>query len=186
MTHESLALKLRVLRAERMLTIDQAAKRAGVMPETISDAERGRRRPYLPTLRKLAEGYGVPIKELLAEEASGEPLAAGKANAPQDGAREPLDASTLDAPNPRDLLEQLSEWGVAARFEDCIVLSQLLALDEIENEPGEPLRFKVFCPHLENGETVNPARVQAELLPLFLSKGASALHAALRGDLIAV
>ena len=64
----SLALKLRVLRAERALTIEQAAERAGVTPETISDAERGRRHPYLPTLRKLAKAYDVPVEELLSAE----------------------------------------------------------------------------------------------------------------------
>ena len=48
MTHESLALKLRVLRAERALTIEQAARQAGVTPETISDAERGRRHLLKP------------------------------------------------------------------------------------------------------------------------------------------
>jgi transcriptional regulator with XRE-family HTH domain len=77
-----LALKLRVLRAERALTIEQAAERAGVMPDTISDAERGRRHPYLPTLRKLAAGYDVPVEELLEAE---EPALAGKAEAPQSG-----------------------------------------------------------------------------------------------------
>jgi len=65
MASDSLALKLRVLRAERALTIEEAAKQAGVTPETISDAERGRRHPYLPTLRKLAAGYQVPVEELL-------------------------------------------------------------------------------------------------------------------------
>jgi transcriptional regulator with XRE-family HTH domain len=87
MTHGSLALKLRVLRAERALTIEQAASLAGVTPETVSDAERGRRRPYLPTLRKLAAAYGVPVGELLASEAE-EPEAAlaasGKAEPAQD------------------------------------------------------------------------------------------------------
>src|SRR5215203_174177 len=68
MTHGSLALKLRVLRAEKALTIEQAAARAGVTPETISDAERGRRHPYLPTLRKLAKAYNVPVEELLSAE----------------------------------------------------------------------------------------------------------------------
>jgi transcriptional regulator with XRE-family HTH domain len=91
MTHESLALKLRVLRAERALTIEQAAKQAGVTPETISDAERGRRRPYLPTLRKVAAAYGVPVEELLAEEA--EPAlasaATGKTKAPDTGPSAP-------------------------------------------------------------------------------------------------
>jgi transcriptional regulator with XRE-family HTH domain len=64
---ESLARKLRVLRAERGWTLNQAAERAGVQPETISDAEHGKRRPYTPTLTKIAKGYGVPVKELLGE-----------------------------------------------------------------------------------------------------------------------
>ena len=72
MTHRLLALKLRVLRAERALTIEQAAARAGVTPETVSDAERGRRHPYLPTLRKLAKAYDVPVEELLGAEAERE------------------------------------------------------------------------------------------------------------------
>jgi transcriptional regulator with XRE-family HTH domain len=64
---ESLALKLRVLRAERGWTLNQAAERAGVQPETISDAEHGKRRPYTPTLTKIAKGYGVPVEDLLKE-----------------------------------------------------------------------------------------------------------------------
>src|SRR4051812_18518250 len=89
MTHSSLALKLRVLRAERALTIEQAAERAGVTPETISDAERGKRHPYVPTLRKLAAAYNVPVEELLASEAEPAELAelvgSPKAEAPQSG-----------------------------------------------------------------------------------------------------
>ena len=81
MAHNALALKLRVLRAEKGWTIEKAAEQAKVMPETISDAERGRRHPYLPTLRKLAAGYEVPIEELLVEEE--EPAVAGKAQATQ-------------------------------------------------------------------------------------------------------
>jgi transcriptional regulator with XRE-family HTH domain len=64
---EPLALKLRVLRAERGWTLNQAAARAGVQPETISDAEHGKRRPYTPTLTKIAKGYGVPVEELMGE-----------------------------------------------------------------------------------------------------------------------
>ncbi len=98
MVHGSLALKLRILRAERALTIEQAAERAGVQPETISDAERGRRRPYLPTLRKLAAGYEVPVEELLS--ADEEPAFAGKAEAPGPGPPED------QYPNPVDQLEK--------------------------------------------------------------------------------
>jgi transcriptional regulator with XRE-family HTH domain len=77
---ESLALKLRVLRAERGWTLNQAAERAGVQPETISDAEHGKRRPYTPTLTKIAKGYGVPVEKLLEE-----PLLVGRADAPEAG-----------------------------------------------------------------------------------------------------
>jgi transcriptional regulator with XRE-family HTH domain len=63
----SLAQRLRVLRAERGWTLNQAAERAGVQPETISDAEHGKRRPYTPTLAKIAAAYGVPVEELLEE-----------------------------------------------------------------------------------------------------------------------
>ncbi len=70
----SLALRLRVLRAERGWTLNQAAERAGVQPETISDAEHGKRRPYTPTLAKIAAAYGVPVEELLEE-----PVALGEA-----------------------------------------------------------------------------------------------------------
>src|SRR5215211_2813215 len=78
--HESLARKLRVLRAERGWTLNQAAERAGVQPETISDAEHGKRRPYTPTLTKIAKGYGVHVEELLEE-----PVLVGKVDAPEAG-----------------------------------------------------------------------------------------------------
>src|SRR5215208_6222216 len=73
MMQGSLAARLRVLRAERGLTQRQAAARAGVTPETISDLERGKRHAYMPTLAKIAKGYGVPVEDLLEE-----PVLAGK------------------------------------------------------------------------------------------------------------
>ena len=63
----SLAHKLRILRAERGLTLREAASLTGVAKETISDIERGLRRPHDPTLAKIAKGYGVPIEELIEE-----------------------------------------------------------------------------------------------------------------------
>ena len=66
----SLAARLRVLRAEQGLTQRQAAARAGVTPETISDLERGKRHAYMPTLAKIAKGYGVPVEDLLEEPVS--------------------------------------------------------------------------------------------------------------------
>jgi transcriptional regulator with XRE-family HTH domain len=63
-----IALKLRDLRVQRGLTQQQAAELARVTPETLSDLESGKRPPYMPTLTKIARGYGVPIEELVEEE----------------------------------------------------------------------------------------------------------------------
>jgi transcriptional regulator with XRE-family HTH domain len=76
----SLATKLRVMRAERGLTLRQAAPLLGVRPGTLSELERGARHPHDLTLAKIAKGYGVPVEELLEE-----PVLAGKAEAPEAG-----------------------------------------------------------------------------------------------------
>jgi transcriptional regulator with XRE-family HTH domain len=67
MVQGSLAHKLRVLRAERGLTLREAASLTGVAKETISDIERSLRHPHDPTIAKIAKGYGVPVDELLEE-----------------------------------------------------------------------------------------------------------------------
>jgi len=89
MMQGSLAHRLRVLRAERGLTLREAAAKSGVAKETISDIERGLRHPHDPTLAKIAKGYGVPVEELLEEPA----LAAGKGEAPRRTGRAEIDAS---------------------------------------------------------------------------------------------
>jgi transcriptional regulator with XRE-family HTH domain len=85
MMQGSLAEKLRVLRAREGLSLTEAAARAGVTRDTLSDLEHGKRQPYMPTLSKIAAGYSVPVEDLLEE-----PVLAGKAVAPQEtGRREP-------------------------------------------------------------------------------------------------
>jgi transcriptional regulator with XRE-family HTH domain len=64
---ESLGHRLRVMRAERGLSLREAARRAGMVKETISDIERGHTHPYDVTLAKLAKAYDVPVEELLEE-----------------------------------------------------------------------------------------------------------------------
>ena len=74
----SLPYKLRALRVRQGLTLVEAAKKTGVTRATLSELERGHRRPVAPTLVKIAEGYGVPVEDLLEKE----PILAGKALAP--------------------------------------------------------------------------------------------------------
>jgi transcriptional regulator with XRE-family HTH domain len=68
MKQESLGRKLQLLRAERGLTLVQASALTGVTRGTLSELESGKRVAYMPTLSKIAEGYGVDVRELLLEE----------------------------------------------------------------------------------------------------------------------
>ncbi len=103
MMHESLAAKLRLLRAREGLTLIEAAGKIGIGRDTLSDLERGHRRPVMPTLAKIAEGYGVPVEELLEE-----PALAGKAEAPPPGPtnqQDPLPPSSREAPEAAEVSE---------------------------------------------------------------------------------
>jgi transcriptional regulator with XRE-family HTH domain len=65
--HTSLPMKLRVLRAERQLSLREASARTGVDKVALSRYERGLGRPQDLTLAKIAKGYGVGVEELLEE-----------------------------------------------------------------------------------------------------------------------
>ena len=69
MMQESLAEKLRVLRAQRGLSLLAASKQLGIDRHTLRRVELGTQDPQYPTLAKIAEGYGVPVEELLEEPA---------------------------------------------------------------------------------------------------------------------
>jgi transcriptional regulator with XRE-family HTH domain len=62
---ESLGHKLRILRAERQMSLRRAAAEAGLAKETISEIERGLTHPHDVTLAKLARAYNVPVEDLL-------------------------------------------------------------------------------------------------------------------------
>ena len=75
--------KLHLLRVRQGLTLVEAAEKTGVSRATLSSLERGHSRPVAATLRKIAEGYSVPIEELLEE-----PATVPKATAPASSPRE--------------------------------------------------------------------------------------------------
>ncbi|MEO3974694.1 XRE family transcriptional regulator [Streptomyces sp. CAU 1734] len=61
------APRLRELRRRRALTLEAAARRAGLSPAHLSRLETGRRQPSLPMLLSLARIYGTTIAEVLGE-----------------------------------------------------------------------------------------------------------------------
>jgi transcriptional regulator with XRE-family HTH domain len=152
--HGSLATKLRVLRAERGLTVRQAAALSGVAKETISQVERGERHPYDRTLQKLASAYDVPLQELIEEpvapSSAGEPerplAGSPKAKVPdQAGLREPelyLEGDIgglIDADELARVAKALkAEWNRLAAYDRVVKLSRedyretMRRLEEIE------------------------------------------------------
>lgn len=52
-------------RLERGETISAFARRCGVAPLTVSNFERGQAPSFASTIRALADGYGVTVRELL-------------------------------------------------------------------------------------------------------------------------
>ncbi len=67
MMQEILARKLRVLRAERGITLQEAEELTGVTRETLGALEHGQRGAYTNTLQKIAEGYGTTVEDLVKE-----------------------------------------------------------------------------------------------------------------------
>jgi transcriptional regulator with XRE-family HTH domain len=119
MMQGSLAESLRILRAQRGLTLTDAAERAGVTRDTLSDLERGKRHAYMPTLAKIAKGYGVPVEDLLEELAL-----TGKAEAPDTG-RTARGAALERYKSLRDRLFDIEELG---RHEQRAVFDESLQL----------------------------------------------------------
>jgi transcriptional regulator with XRE-family HTH domain len=56
---------LRVERARRDLGLVEASKEIGINKETLARLEKGLGNPYYPTLKRIAEYYDIPVKDLL-------------------------------------------------------------------------------------------------------------------------
>jgi len=98
--HSPLGLTLREIRASRGLSLREAASQTGVDRDTIREIELGERHPFARTLGKLAEGYGVPLRELLELEEPAQETAAAAvplAKAPEGRSGSLVSHEDLDA-----------------------------------------------------------------------------------------
>lgn len=66
----AVAPQLRALRRRAALTLEAAARTAGLSPAHLSRLETGQRQPSLPVLLALARIYGTTVSELLGETAA--------------------------------------------------------------------------------------------------------------------
>lgn len=69
-TLPAVAPQLRALRRRASLTLEVAARAAGLSPAHLSRLETGQRQPSLPMLLSLARVYGTTVSELLGESAA--------------------------------------------------------------------------------------------------------------------
>ncbi|MFI1164322.1 helix-turn-helix domain-containing protein [Streptomyces sp. NPDC020801] len=67
----AVAPQLRALRRRASLTLEAAARAAGLSPAHLSRLETGQRQPSLPMLLALARVYGTTVSELLGESVPG-------------------------------------------------------------------------------------------------------------------
>jgi transcriptional regulator with XRE-family HTH domain len=147
--HARLAARLRGLRAERGLTLDALAERAGVSRSMISLVERGESSPTAAVLGRLAAGLGVTIASLFADEARADasPLAR---RADQVAWRDPetgyvrRNLSPPGFPSPVELVEVVLPPGARVAYDSAgapgaIGISQQLWVleGELELSAGE-------------------------------------------------
>lgn len=60
----------RLARYEAGLSLEDAAHKSGLSVKTISKLENGGHNPKAPTVKSLADAYGVTVRALLGEEAA--------------------------------------------------------------------------------------------------------------------
>jgi transcriptional regulator with XRE-family HTH domain len=65
--------RLRAVRKQRGVTLEQLADLTGMSVSTLSRIESGRRRPTLEVLLPLAQAYRMPLDELVGAPATGDP-----------------------------------------------------------------------------------------------------------------
>ena len=152
-----LGKRLRLIRAQRKLSLRQAAKLAGLAKETLGDLERGKRHPTDITLAKLAEIYEIELQELfdLEEEASlaeaeasetEEPVLTGKAEAPGEEAGLTDEEITRILTGPVTTGEAISEADMKKLLQydiGNIVISALEQLCDLAEHGLNSNRFKL-------------------------------------------
>jgi transcriptional regulator with XRE-family HTH domain len=61
-----LGARIQALRRDRGLTLQELAEAAAVSASMLSSVERGRKAPTIVVLARIADGFGVPLNELIA------------------------------------------------------------------------------------------------------------------------
>jgi transcriptional regulator with XRE-family HTH domain len=150
--------RLRELRTEQGLTLQQVAERASIDISTLSRLESGKRRLALDHIPALAAALGVSADELLGSGPAQDPRVRGRQRTHDGLTRWPLTrsgpASGLHAFKIRVSAERNvppAELPVHAGHDWMYVLGGRLRLllgdEELVIEPGEAVEFSTWTPH---------------------------------------
>jgi transcriptional regulator with XRE-family HTH domain len=159
----SLAKKLRVLRAEKQLTMRAAADLVGIRPQTLSDIEHGYRTPHDITLAKIAEAYEVPLDELIEEPTGKGPAPRGSGQPPSlDEARRL--AGAYDMRDVEELtssqLATLRRAGISLNASELWLLAQRL---HVAKHPPNPDQLVVEMRVKRPGEEIDEEKLTRAL-----------------------
>lgn len=173
--------RLRALRRQRGLTLEQLAEATKISVSTLSRLESLRRRPTLELLLPLARAYHVPLDELVGAPASGDPRVYPRPFQ-RDGStwlpltRNPGGPAVFKQiippdPDPGSGLPARARQAVHEGYEWLYVITGRVRLsvgdEEFTLTAGEAAEFDTRIPH---GIT-NPGSQPAELLNIFGPQG---------------
>ena len=169
--------RLRALRKQRGVTLEQLADATGISISTLSRLESGQRRPALELLLPLARAHHVPLDELVGAPASGDPRIFPRPIQREGSTWLPLTRNPGGpgvfkqiipaSPHPPAHVEQGAHEG----YEWIYVISGRLRLvlgdTEFTLTAGEAAEFDTRIPHA----AVNDGQQPLELLNIFGPQG---------------
>jgi transcriptional regulator with XRE-family HTH domain len=178
--------RLRALRRQRGVTLEQLAEGTGISVSTLSRLESGRRRPTLELLLPLARAHHVPLDELVGAPASGDPRVYPRP-VERDGVtwlpltRRPGGPGVFKQiipgnPDPEGPVEQRAHEGYEWLFVISGRLRLVLGDSDFMLAAGEAAEFDTRIPH----SVVNGGPEPVELLNIFGPQG-ERVHLRARG-----
>lgn len=166
--------RLRELRLERGLTLDELSAQTGISPSTVSRLETGKRKPTLELLLLISRAYHVSLDDLVGVPAASDPRVRlqprtvnGRESWPLTGDRDGVQAWKMKLPfstrPPKLRTHEGYEWFYVLRGQVRLILDQ----QDVRLTAGEAAQFDTNRPHWFGSANNQPA----EILSLFGRQG---------------
>ena len=168
---EDVGPRLKALRTERDLTLDDLAQQTEISLSTLSRLENGQRKPTLEMLLALSRYYQVPLDDLVGVPESEDPrirlqprtISGGRTVWPLTTNSEDVQAWKIELPPARRPVKLHKHEGYEWFYVLSGTVRLILGEQDIELAPGEAVEFDTRVPHWF-GSANND---KAEILSLF-------------------